>query len=154
VNIEDNRAVSIHYQLTGDGGEVIDSSTGREPPVYLHGARNLIPGLERALTGRTVGDRLQVVVQPKDGYGDVDAELIQTVPLSAFQGVGELQPGMHLQAAGQYGREQRITVEAVGDESVTVNGNHPLAGKVLNFDVTVEAVRAATAEETAHGHAH
>jgi len=154
MNIADNRIVSIHYQLTGDDGTEFDSSGGSEPLTYLHGNNNLIPGLEKGLFGKSVGDVLKVTVQPDEGYGEIDQELIQVVPREAFQGVDDLQPGMRFEASDGDGNPQHVVVTAVGEEGVTVDGNHPMAGKVLHFDVTVEAIREATEEELAHGHAH
>lgn len=154
MNIEDKCVVSIHYRLTNGKGEEMDSSAGGAPLKYLHGARNIVPGLEAALDGKSPGDSLQVVVKPEDAYGDVNPALIQKVPRAAFEGVEEIRPGMQFQAQGPQGQVQLITVEEVADDEVTVNGNHPLAGEELHFDVTVEEVRAATEDEIAHGHAH
>ena len=152
--IENNRVVSMHYKLTDDSGNVLDSSEGSEPLNYLHGAGNLIPGLEKALAGREQGDSLQVVVEPADAYGDVRPEMIQAVDRSAFQGVENVEPGMTFQAQGPDGATQRIVVTDVEGDSVTVDANHPLAGVQLHFDVQVVGVREATEEEIAHGHVH
>jgi FKBP-type peptidyl-prolyl cis-trans isomerase SlyD len=154
VNIEDKCVVSIHYTLSNDKGEKMDSSAGGEPLKYLHGARNIVPGLEAALDGKATGDKLKVVVKPEDAYGEINPALIQKVPRSAFEGVAEIKPGMQFQAQGPQGQVQLITVVEVGDDEVTVNGNHPLAGEELHFEVSVEDVRAATDEEIAHGHVH
>lgn len=154
MDIAENCVVSIHYKLTDDAGEEIDSSSGRDPLLYLHGANGIIPGLESALTGKSVGDQLQVTVQPENAYGAVDPKLIDTVPKSAFEGLDDIQPGMQFQAQGPKGEARLITVREVSDEGVTVDANHPLAGQVLHFDVTVEVVREATEEERKHGHAH
>ena len=152
--IQENRVVSMHYKLTDNSGNVLDSSEGAEPLNYLHGAGNLIPGLERALTGREQGDSLQVVVEPAEAYGDVRPEMIQAVDRSAFQGVDTIEPGMAFQAQGPDGATQRIVVTSVEGDSVTIDANHPLAGVQLHFDVEVVEVREATAEEIAHGHVH
>jgi len=154
VNISDKCVVSFHYTLTNDEGEKLDSSEGREPLKYLHGASNIVPGLEKALEGKKTGDSVQVSVQPEDAYGEVNPAMIQTVPRSAFQGVDDIRPGMQFQAQGPQGQVQLITVEEVTEEGVKVNANHPLAGQVLHFDVTIEDVREASEEEIAHGHAH
>lgn len=154
MNIEDKRAVSIHYTLTNEQGEKLDSSEGQDPLRYLHGASNIIPGLENALVGKTAGDQVSVTVQPEDGYGEINPEMIQIVPREAFEGIDDIQPGMQFQASGPNGQTQVVTIKAVGEEGVTVDGNHPLAGQVLNFDVTVEEVRDATEEEISHGHVH
>jgi FKBP-type peptidyl-prolyl cis-trans isomerase SlyD len=151
--IGDNCVVSIHYTLTGDDGAVIDSSREGDPLVYLHGAHNIIPGLEKELTGKTAGDSLQVSVTPEEGYGPHSAEAVQTVPRSAFQGVEDIQPGMQFQTEGPAGVQVIVVTEVNGDD-ITIDANHPLAGKTLNFDVNIEDVRDATQEEIDHGHAH
>lgn len=152
--IGDNLVVSMHYTLTNNDGEVLDSSEGAQPLVYLHGAGNIIPGLERELTGKVAGDSLDVKVAPADGYGEVVPELMQVVPRSAFQGVDEVEVGMAFTASGEGGQTQRIVVAAVEGDNVTVDANHPLAGVELNFAVEIVDVRDATEEELAHGHAH
>lgn len=153
MNIDDKCVVSIHYTLTNDQGEEMDSSAGRDPLKYLHGAKNIVPGLEAALQGKAAGDTLKVVVQPEEAYGAVDPNLITKVPRSAFEGVDEIKAGMQFQAQGPQGQVQLITVTDVAGDEITVNGNHPLAGQSLHFDVTVHEVRAATDEEIASGQA-
>ena len=152
--VGDNVVVSIDYTLTDPEGQVIDSSEGNEPLAYLHGAGNIIPGLEKALVGKSVGAALAVTVPAEEAYGEVQPELIEIVPLSAFQGVDEVQPGMAFEAQGSDGSSRRIVVAAVEGDQVTVDANHPLAGMTLNFDVTVVDIREATEEEINHGHAH
>ena len=154
MNIADKCVVSFHYTLTNDDGEQLDASSGKDPLKYLHGASNIVPGLEQALNGKKAGDALKVSVQPKDGYGEVNPEMVQIVPPSAFEGVDDIRPGMQFQAEGAQGQVQLITVEDVTDDGIKVNGNHPLAGQVLHFDVTIEDVREASEEELTHGHAH
>lgn len=154
MKITDKSVVSIHYKLTNDQGEVLDSSEGNDPLVYMHGTRSLIQGLENELTGKATGDKLDVVVQPEEGYGIVNPELIQEVPHSAFDGVEDIQPGMQFEATNPEGHRQLITVEEIKESGVTINANHPLAGQVLHFNVSVEEVREATKDELAHGHAH
>ena len=154
MNIQNNSAVSFHYKLTDDDGISIDSSEGKEPLGYLHGAGNIIPGLEKALEGKTIGDSLTVAVTAAEGYGEVQKELIQEVPKEAFQGVDNIEVGMQFEAQTGQGGTVPVTVIAVTDEIVTVDGNHPLAGKNLNFDVTIEEVREASEEELARGHLH
>jgi FKBP-type peptidyl-prolyl cis-trans isomerase SlyD len=151
--IGNNCVVSIHYTLTDDEGRELDSSAGQGPFTYLHGANNIIPGLERALTGRSPGDELRVTVQPKDAYGEVNPDLVQQVPREVFAGVDDLRPGMQFRT-GDDDQSLNITVTEVGDETVTIDANHPLAGLVLHFDVRVEDVREAGEEEIAHGHVH
>ena len=154
MNIQNNSAVSFHYSLTDDDGISIDSSEGKEPLGYLHGAGNIIPGLEKALEGKKVGDSLTVAVTAAEGYGEVQKELIQEVPHEAFQGIDNIEPGMQFEAQTGQGGSVPVTVIAVTEEIVTVDGNHPLAGKNLNFDVTITEVREASEEELAHGHTH
>jgi FKBP-type peptidyl-prolyl cis-trans isomerase SlyD len=153
MSIEINHVVSIHYTLKGDGGEVIDSSAGGEPLAYLHGHGNLVPGLERELTGKNAGDRLQVKISPADGYGEYDPQLVQRVPRRTLKGVGNVRVGMRLHAQTDHGPKP-VTVTQISGDMVTLDGNHPLAGKNLNFDVEIAAVRAATEEELSHGHVH
>jgi FKBP-type peptidyl-prolyl cis-trans isomerase SlyD len=153
VSIETNHVVSIHYTLKGDAGEVIDSSAGGEPLAYLHGHGNLVPGLERELTGKNAGDKLQVKISPADGYGEYDPQLVQRVPRRALKGVGNVRVGMRLHAQTDHGPKP-VTVTQITGDMVTLDGNHPLAGKNLNFDVEIAAVRAATEEELSHGHVH
>lgn len=152
--IGDNVVVSMHYKLTNNDGEVLDSSEGAEPLVYLHGAGNIIPGLEKALVGKTAGASVQAKIAPAEAYGEVEPQLVETVPVAAFQGVDKIEPGMAFQAQGSDGNVRRIVVTAVSGDEVTVDGNHPLAGVELNFDVQVTDVREASAEEVSHGHAH
>jgi len=154
MNVEDKLVVSIHYKLTDGSGNEIDSSSGGEPLAYLHGADNIVPGLERELAGKSIGDRVQVTVAPEDGYGPVQEELVQTLEREVFQGVDEIEAGMQFEAKSPDGHSQVVTVKAVSDDGVTVDANHPLAGVTLNFDVTVESIREATEEELTHGHAH
>ncbi|MDG1199891.1 MAG: peptidylprolyl isomerase [Porticoccaceae bacterium] len=154
MSIKDNSAVSFHYSLADDEGQQLDSSAGKEPLAYLHGAGNIIPGLENALTGKAVGDSMTVAVSAAEGYGEVQQELIQDVPRTSFQGIEQIEVGMQFEAQTGQGGTVPVTVTAVTDETVTVDGNHPLAGKNLNFDVSIEAVRDATAEELEHGHVH
>ena len=152
--IGDRTVVSIHYTLKDEEGTVIDSSEGAEPLSYLHGAGNIIPGLEHALNGKTAGESLQVVVEPAHGYGEYQAELLQVVPREAFQGVEEIQPGMAFTAQAADGSQRRIVVCDVEGDDVTVDANHELAGVDLHFSVEVVDVREATSEEIDHGRAH
>lgn len=151
-DIQNDQVVSFHYTLTDENGTVIDKSEG-QPLVYLHGAGNIIPGLENALTGKTVGDKLNVNVPAAEGYGEYNADMVQEVPRNMFQGVDDIQAGMQFQAQTDDGI-QIVTVKDVNDESVFVDGNHPLAGQNLNFDVEIVDIRPATQEELDHGHVH
>ncbi|RMH62424.1 MAG: peptidylprolyl isomerase [Zetaproteobacteria bacterium] len=153
MQIANNKVVSIHYTLKNDAGEVLDSSEGEAPLAYLHGARNIIPGLERALEGKKVGDTLETTIEAADAYGEINQDMIKVVPLSLFQGVDKVEPGMQFQAETPDGT-QIITVAAVNGDQVTIDGNHPLAGERLHFTVEVTDIRDATEEELAHGHVH
>jgi len=152
--IENNKVVSIHYTLTNDAGEVLDSSEGREPLSYLHGMNNIISGLEAALTGKTSGESLTVDVEPAEGYGERIEELRQVVSREMFGGVDDLQIGMQFQAQMSDQHPVVVTVVAIDGDEVTIDGNHPLAGETLHFDVSIEGVRHATLEEISHGHVH
>ncbi|HAZ79379.1 MAG TPA: peptidylprolyl isomerase [Porticoccaceae bacterium] len=154
MSIKHNSAVSFHYTLTDDNGQQLDSSDGREPLAYLHGAGNIIPGLENALEGKSTGDKMMVAVTAAEGYGEVQPALIQEVPRGSFEGVENIEVGMQFEAQTGNGDSVPVTVTAVTDESITVDGNHPLAGKNLNFDVSIEEVRDASQEELDHGHVH
>ena len=120
---------------------------------YLHGHKNIIPGLENALIGKGVEDELSVTVTPEEAYGERHEQLIKEVPMQAFQGVDKVEPGMQFNAESPQG-PQLITVTKVDGDTVTVDGNHPLAGVTLNFDVKVVEVRDASEEELSHGHVH
>ena len=154
LSIGDNLAVSMHYKLTDNDGNVLDSSEGAEPLDYLHGAGNLIPGLEKALAGKVEGDSVQVKVEPAEAYGEIMPELIEIVQKTAFQGVDSIEAGMAFEAKGPDGAMQHVVVKKVEGAEVTVDANHPLAGVVLNFDVTIISVGEATEEEVSHGHTH
>jgi len=153
MQIAERRVAAFHYPLTNDKGEVIDSSEGREPLVYLHGVGNIVPGLEREMSGKKAGDSFNVVVAPEEGYGVHHAQLIQQVPREAFQGVDTIEPGMQFHANGPQG-PMTVTVAAVDGEMVTIDGNHPLAGQALHFAIEITGVRDASPEEILHGHVH
>jgi FKBP-type peptidyl-prolyl cis-trans isomerase SlyD len=153
MEIAADRVVLIHYTLKDDNGAVIDSSAGGDPLAYIQGHGNLVAGLEKALEGRQDGDAVVVSVSPEEGYGKHDAALIQRVPKRALQGSGEIKKGMQFQARTDDGMRM-FTVTAVVGDMVTLDGNHPLADKTLNFDVKVVSVREATSEELEHGHVH
>ena len=153
MQIANHKVVSIHYTLTNDEGDVLDSSKGQEPLAYLHGFGNIISGLENALDGRALGDKFTVAIAPAEGYGERDNEMVQSVPKSSFQGVDEILPGMQFQAQSPDGMQLVTVIDVDGDE-VILDGNHPMAGMTLNFDVEVTEIRDATAEELEHGHVH
>jgi FKBP-type peptidyl-prolyl cis-trans isomerase SlyD len=153
--IAKDKVVSIDYTLTNDAGDVLDSSKGREPLQYLHGHGGLIPGMEKGLEGRAVGDSFKLTLPPEEGYGKKDPNMVQAVSRSNFQGVPNIEKGMQFQARSPDGHGARVvTVIDVSDDTVTVDANHPLAGETLHFDVNVKEVRDASPEEIAHGHAH
>jgi FKBP-type peptidyl-prolyl cis-trans isomerase SlyD len=153
MQIADRCIASFNYTLTNDAGDVLDTSNGREPLAYLHGGGNIVPGLEKAMEGKSAGDTFKVDVEPGEGYGERHDALVQVVPREAFQGVDDIQPGMQFQAQSNQG-VMSVTVTKIEDGQVTVDGNHPLAGETLHFDIEVTEVREATAEELEHGHAH
>ncbi|HKX99041.1 MAG TPA: peptidylprolyl isomerase [Steroidobacteraceae bacterium] len=153
MHIEKNRVVTFNYTLRDDQGAVIDTSSGRAPLSYLHGKGNIIPGLERALVGKAAGDKLDVTVAPEQGYGARDERLVQIVARAKFGDVANLAPGMQVRASGPQGA-RLVTVVRVDRDFVTVDGNHPLAGRTLHFSVEVADVRKATHEEITHGHVH
>ncbi|REG81325.1 FKBP-type peptidyl-prolyl cis-trans isomerase [Marinomonas pollencensis] len=153
MQIAENAVVSMHYTLTDEQGQELDSSVGQEPLVFLSGAQNIIDGLDKALQGKTAGEKLTVSVAPEEGYGEIHQELIQKVPRDNFQGVDDIQVGMQFMAQTP-GGQQPVTVIGVEEDGVMLDGNHPLAGKTLNFDVEIVDVREAAAEELEHGHVH
>jgi FKBP-type peptidyl-prolyl cis-trans isomerase SlyD len=154
MQIDNQKVVSIDYTLTGPDGKVLDSSSGKEPLVYMHGVGNIIPGLERQLQGKATGDNIKVTIAAADAYGERNEQLVQPVPRQAFQGVQDIRPGMQFQARGPDGQTAMVTVRKVDPNEITIDANHPLAGVPLTFDVTVMDVRDSTAEEREHGHAH
>ncbi len=149
MQITKHSVASIHYTLTDNQGNVLDSSDGREPLTYIHGMGNLIPGMEEGLEGKTPGNKFNLKVSPEKGYGVKNDQMIQQVPRSAF-GDQKIEVGMQFQT----NQGNVVTVTKVGLENITVDGNHPLAGVELNFAVEVMEVRNATSEEVAHGHVH
>jgi len=153
MKIGNGSVVSMHYTLTDDDGQVLDSSAGREPLVYMQGVGNIIPGLEKEMEGKVVGDKFTAVIPPAEGYGVRNEVLVQTVSMSNFQDPKQVQLGVQFQVQMQ--NAVRIaTVTQIVDDKVTVDMNHPLADKTLHFDVEVVEIREATEEEKAHGHVH
>ena len=153
MQIENNTVATLHYTLKDNDGNIIDQSDDGSF-VYLHGAMNIIPGLEKALTSKSAGDNVSVKVTPEEGYGVRDEARIQEVPKDMFEASADIQVGMQFHAQGPDGNMLIVTVAEIKDESVVVDGNHPLSGKELNFDVTIVDVRAASEEEIEHGHVH
>lgn len=150
MEITDGRVATIHYTLTDDDGQVIDKSPQQKPLSYLHGAGNIVPGLEKALSGKQAGDNLKAEVPPEQGYGPRHDAMVQAVPRSAFPDIDAVKPGMQFEARTERG-PLLVTVTDIGDEQVTVDGNHPLAGKTLHFAVEVADVRDATEQESNQG---
>jgi FKBP-type peptidyl-prolyl cis-trans isomerase SlyD len=150
MNIANDRVVSINYTLTNAQSQILDA-TGIEPFSYLHGHRNIIPGLEKALDGKKPGDSFKIHIPAVDAYGERSEKLVTTVPLDRFSGVGSVREGMQFQAETPDGDVQLVTVTAVEDNAVTIDGNHPMAGLDLNFDVSVVDIREASEEELQQG---
>ena len=153
MKIAENAVVVIDYKLTDNDGEVIDSSEGAGPLAYLHGAGNIIPGLEAALLDKVAGDDVTASIEPVDAYGERQEDMKQEVPKELFGGIDNIEVGMQFQSDTDQGPVM-VTVVSIGDEMITVDGNHPLAGVHLNFDVTIREVREASKEELEHGHVH
>ena len=152
MQIADNTVAELNYKLTVDG-ELIDESYDGQPLAYIHGNGNLIPGMENALTGKSVGDKFSITLEPKEAYGEYDDALSTKVDRSELSGIDNLEVGLQLEAQFPDGT-QMATVQAIDGDEVTIDGNHPLAGETLNFEIEVMGVRVATEEELAHGHPH
>ncbi|MCL1113232.1 MULTISPECIES: peptidylprolyl isomerase [Shewanella] len=153
MKITKHAAVTIHYRLSDEQGELIESSFESEPMVYLHGTENLIPGLESVLEGKTAGEKVEANIPAAQGYGEYHPGLKQEVPISAFGDIEDIIPGMRFIAETELG-QRPVQVTEVKDDVIVVDGNHPLAGQALHFSVEIVAVREATPEELAHGHIH
>jgi len=153
MKIAENKVSLIDYTLRDNDGEMIDSSEGAGPLAYLHGAGNIVEGLEEALIGKKAGDKVKASIEPAKAYGERYEDMKQEVPKELFGGVENIEVGMQFQSETDEG-PVLVTVMAISEEMVTVDGNHPLAGVHLNFDVTVREVREPTAEELEHGHVH
>jgi FKBP-type peptidyl-prolyl cis-trans isomerase SlyD len=153
LNVQDGQVVSMDYSLHIDG-ELVDSSAEQEPLEFLQGAGNIIPGLEEALYGMAIGENKKVTVAPADGYGELDPEAYMDVPRDDFPAEIPLEKGTEIQVTDQTGNPLFARIDSVSTEAVKLDFNHPLAGKTLNFDVTIVALREATEEEMEHGHAH
>ena len=151
--VENDLVVAIEYTLTVDG-ELIDTSEGEGPLEYLHGHANIIPGLEKELTGLSVGDSKKVKVAPDEAYGELDDEAILEIPRAEFPDDVPLQPGIELEITDDEGDTMFAQIVEVGDENILLDTNHPLAGKTLHFEVTVTGLRRATDTELEHGHVH
>jgi FKBP-type peptidyl-prolyl cis-trans isomerase SlyD len=154
LTVTDNLVVSISYTLTNDDATVLDSTEESGPMDYLHGAENIIPGLEDGLEGKKVGDKLKVRVDPDDGYGEIFTELMQVVDIASFEGVESVEAGMQFESETDDGELEIVSIKSVDGNEVTIDANHPLAGVTLNFDVEIVGIREATAEEIEHEHVH
>lgn len=150
--IQKDHVVTLHYILRDDDGDVIDASEAGDPMIYLHGHESIVPGLEKALDGKAVGDKLKVVVEPEDGYGETTSEELEPLPREAFP--EEIEPGMHFLVEDDDGDMCPVWIVEFDDEVVHVDLDHPLAGVRLNFEVEVLDVRPATKNELEHGHVH
>ena len=153
VKISVNKVVSLAYVLRDDDGEIIDQSETGSPLLYLHGAQNIVPGLEEQLEGVAEGESVKATVSPEKGYGPRIGEA-QDVPRNLFPDDAELTAGMQVVAHDDDGRQIPFFITGIADDTITVDPNHPLAGETLHFEVTVQSLRDATEEEIAHGHPH
>jgi len=153
MNIADNHVVTLNYTLTDNDGKIIDQAQDSSF-VYLHGAQNIIAGLEKELTGKAVGDQFKVTIAPEEGYGERNEALVEEVPREMFPDDTEISAGMMFHAQGPNGEMITVTVLDVGDSTVKIDANHALAGADLNFDVEVVGIREAEAVEIEHGHVH
>ncbi len=152
--IKNGKVVNLAYSLTNAEGEVLDEADAKDPFTYLHGASQIIPGLETALEGLDQGAKKKVTIPPADAYGEVNPELKLTVNRSQFPADAQVAPGMAFEAHTPEGHGVLFRVEGVQGDKVMIDGNHPLAGVTLTFDVEVLDIRDATKEEMEHGHAH
>ncbi len=153
MQVADDKVVAFHYTLTDLKGELIDTSEGQEPLAYLHGRGSLISGVENALAGKAAGDKLSLTLEPEEAYGAHDKELVKTMPVSDLEGDHDLEQGIQLEVDFPDG-PKTVTVTEVKGNEVTLDGNHPLAGKTLNFEIEVTEIREPTEEELTHGHVH
>ncbi len=152
MKVEDKKVVQFHYVLKDDQQAVLESTEG-EPVAYLHGCNNMMVGLEKALSGRGVGEKFSVTLSPEEGYGERVEGSVQRIPMKHLQGAKKWKPGMVAVVETEQGQRQ-VTVVKAGKFMVTVDNNHPFAGKTLIFDLEVVDIRDASDEEVAHGHAH
>jgi FKBP-type peptidyl-prolyl cis-trans isomerase SlyD len=155
MTIQDGKVVGLSYALKNSKGDLLDQADGHQPFVYMHGAQQIVPGLEDALGGLKIGDKKNVVVAPEDGYGEMNPQLKMTVKRDQFPGVAEIQAGMQFQAQGPDGGPGMVfTISEIKGDEVMIDGNHPLAGETLHFAVEILSIRDATPEEMSHGHVH
>lgn len=152
--VRDGAVISLAYTLRLDNGDIVDYSEADDPLEYLHGAENIIPGLERELTGLRVGDSKEVEVDPADGYGMYDPEDVEVIERGMLPKGLPLKLGMHLAISDDEGNMSEAIVREISPNGVTLDFNHPLAGQKLYFSVQVVDIREATDDELAHGHPH
>lgn len=147
------KVIGFHYTLKNDAGEILDSSEGRDPMLYLAGSGQILPALDKAMQSLSVGDKKSVSLVAKDGYGEVSPALKMNVKLGQFPPETDVKPGLQFKINGEPGSPMFRVINVLGEE-VFIDGNHPLAGQALHFDVEITESRDATADEVAHGHAH
>ena len=152
--VSEGKVVVFHYTLTTDDGEQVETSKGKDPLPYLHGASNIVPGLEKEMEGKSAGDTFKATVVPAEGYGERQGPGPQSVDRSEFPDNVELYEGMAFTAQAEGGQEVPLWIDRIEGDQIFVDRNHPLAGETLNFEVEIVSVRDATDEEIAHGHAH
>ena len=152
--IKKGSVVNLSYILKDETGEILDQSTSGRPFYYLHGFGNIIPGLEQGLEGLSIGNKKSIQVEPHLGYGERDENLVMRVPLHQFPKDVTLELGMQFQSQGPAQEPVIFEVVELADDSAVVDGNHPMAGRNLNFDVEVLEIREASTEELSHGHVH
>jgi FKBP-type peptidyl-prolyl cis-trans isomerase SlyD len=153
MKVEKNKVVSIHYTLTSDKGEMLDTSEGKSPLPYIHGTGQIIPGLEKEIEGKEKDDKLKAVIAPEDAYGVYNHDQVFVVSKDGFQGDEEITVGLQVQVDTGQGKSIGVVTKIEG-ENVTLDLNHPLAGQILHFEVDIVDVRDATSEELDHGHVH
>lgn len=153
MQISKNSVVTINYTLKNDQGETLDESQDNSF-LYLHGAGGIIPGLEGQLEGKSAGNKFSAHIEPEDGYGVRDDSMVQVVPRDMFEADHPIEEGIQFHAESPEGDMLTVTVTKIEDDKITVDGNHPLAGIALNFDIQIAEVRKASAEEIEHGHVH
>lgn len=146
--------VTFHYTLRNESGDILDSSSGAEPLSYLHGYKNIVPGLEKALLGKAVGAQFKVTVPPAEGYGDREDEMVIKVPRKEWDLPEHVGAGEIVELQSPEGHVVPAVIVEIGAEVVVLDANHPLAGEQLFFEIELTAIRSATQEELAHGHVH
>ncbi|MDA3809324.1 MAG: peptidylprolyl isomerase [Spirochaetaceae bacterium] len=154
LKIQDNLVVTINYKLTDDEGIVLDSSEGDEPMAYIHGTDSLVPGLEKAMYDKSIGDSLKVRVESADGYGEILPDLVQEMDRKDFKDMEPIEVGMEFHSQDENGEILQIEIKKIENDKVTIDANHPFAGMNLNFEIDIVDIREASEEELDHGHVH